>query len=126
MRRMASSGGGELLDRASTFLLLAIVLLVLVVFGSAFRRPYSEGLAMRRKADEAAWRVERLRQQNEALEADLRYAKTDRGMEVEARKQQFVRSWESPLRVVFRGGAVEKTGPDGTAGGSEPASGATP
>jgi hypothetical protein len=115
MGRVANSGGGEFLDRASTCLLFAIVLLVLGVFGTAFRRPYSEGLHMQRKAREASVRVERLRAENTALEADIRYAATDRGAEVEARKQGLVRPWETPVRVVYRNGWPTSREGDGAA-----------
>jgi hypothetical protein len=105
---MASSGRGELLDRISTLLLLAIVGMALFAFGNALRKPYADGLSMRQKIADTQVEVDRLRVQNDRLGAEARYLKTERGLEIEARRQSYVHPWETPVRIVVRDG--EETG----------------
>ncbi len=95
-------------DRLSTVLLLAIVGLVGTAFSLKVAEPYRMGRDMVRTNESLRGQVESLAAENDALEAELRDLNTPRGIEIEARRQHYIRPWEKPVRVTY-------TRPDGEA-----------
>lgn len=108
----------SLADRLSNYALVAVVLLIAALFVAKAAPVYRMGHEMRQKTAELQARVAALQEANKAAEAELRGLQTSRGIEIEARKQFYIRPTEIPVRTIVR----DSSGGTGASGEAAPPS----
>jgi len=105
---MADKRPSVLWERVSRLSLAGVVVLILAAFAVKAAEPYQLGRETSSQVRELRERVRTLQAQNDASEERLASLQTSRGIEIEARKQHFIRPDEVPVRVIFEEAADGK------------------
>jgi len=98
---VADNRPSVLSERISRLSLAGVVVLMLAAFAVKAAEPYQLGRQTSAQVRELRERVRILRARNDADEQRLASLQTSRGVEIEARKQHFIRPTEVPVRVIF-------------------------
>lgn len=91
-------------DRHARLALTIIVGVVVIVFVLKTAEPYRMARQAQAEAQELSSRVKGLQQANELSERKLRSLQSPRGIEIEARRQHYIRPTEVPVRVAYDDG----------------------